>query len=77
MLMGDVLKTSQQVGIFLGVKSVKLFWYFSGNVQEQIFQMLLYWSTHCDPQEVTVDTLRAALVDAESFAALKRLSLHE
>ncbi|XP_036370296.1 E3 ubiquitin-protein ligase MIB2 isoform X2 [Octopus sinensis] len=72
--------TSEPDGIFLGVKSVKLGHIrhdFSGNVQEQSFQMLLYWSTYCDPQEFTVDTLRAALEDAESFAALKCLSLQE
>ncbi|CAI9720564.1 E3 ubiquitin-protein ligase MIB2-like isoform X1 [Octopus vulgaris] len=69
-----------KVGIFLGIKSIQLGIIrhdFSGNVQEQSFQMLLYWSTHCDPQEVTVDTLRAALVKAECLTALECLSLLE
>ncbi|CAI9725072.1 Hypothetical predicted protein [Octopus vulgaris] len=67
-------------GIFWGIKSIQLGIIrhdFFGNVQEQSFQMLLYWSTHCDPQEVTVDTLRAALAEAECLTALKCLSLLE
>ncbi|CAJ1099363.1 E3 ubiquitin-protein ligase MIB2 isoform X10 [Octopus vulgaris] len=69
-----------KVGIFLGIKSIQLGIIrhdFSGNVQEQSFQMLLYWSTHCDPQEVTVDTLRAALAETECLTALESLSLLE
>ncbi|XP_014783439.1 uncharacterized protein LOC106878668 [Octopus bimaculoides] len=82
----DLLKVARllgcnwwQVGIFLGIESTQLGhirYDFSGNVQEQSFQMLLFWSTHCDPQEVTVDTLRIALEEAECLTALKCLSLH-
>ncbi|CAJ1099332.1 E3 ubiquitin-protein ligase MIB2-like isoform X1 [Octopus vulgaris] len=69
----EATKTSQQVGIFLGIPSIKLEIIECDNplnTVEQSYQMLRRWVTSCDPDTNKFETLKESLKKAQCLTAL-------
>ncbi|XP_014776763.1 E3 ubiquitin-protein ligase MIB2 isoform X2 [Octopus bimaculoides] len=65
-----------QVGVFLGIEITELeIDDGSNNTVKQGYNMLYEWFTSCDPQTRILETLSAALEEAECLTALECLSL--